>query len=124
MRARGNLAGVEFANPPYGMNWETVQTWQNIITESGYFFSKESMRYFGSRIAWDTLTKIDQDTYGFITSERHNQDPRRYSVRGWTEYKGVFDLSDFQQFATLAEAKRYLWTDGFRAHLEKQLAKA
>jgi hypothetical protein len=124
MRPRGNLAGVEFANPPYNGNYEVVQTWQNIITESGYFFSKDAMRFFGSRIAWDTLTKINADTYGFITSEKHNAEPRLYSVRGWTEESGVFDLSDFQEFATLAEAKRYLWTDGFRAHLEKQLAKA
>jgi hypothetical protein len=124
MRARGNLAGVEFAHPPYDTNLERVYTWQKIITESGYFFTKESMRFFGSRIAWDTLTKIDQDTYGFITSEKHNAEPRLYSVRGWTEESGVFDLSDFQEFATLAEARRYLLTDGFRAHLEKQLAKA
>jgi hypothetical protein len=124
MRPRGNLAGVEFANPPYTMHWETVQTWQNIITESGYFFTKDTMRYFQSRISWDTLTGINEETCGFITSERYDEQPRRYSVRGWTEASGVFDLSDFQQFATLAEARRYLFTDGFRAHLEKQLAKA
>lgn len=124
MRASRNLAGVEFSQPPYHLGVHRVETWRDIITGSGYFFAKSSMRFFQSRVNWDSLTQITADTFGFITSERYEQDPRRYTVRGWNDWLGVLDLSDFQQFATLKEARRYLRTDGFRAHLNRELTRA
>ena len=115
MRPAGNLAGVEFMHPPRYHN--QAELWRKIITESGYFFTKEAARYFGSRIAWDTLTGITQELYGFITSEQDDggawDGQRLYTVRGWTDKFGVLPLSEFGEFATLKEAKKYLQNDGF-----------
>ena len=112
MRAQGNLAGVEFINPPlYHHYWEE---WREIITESGYFFTKSAMRYFSSRVSWDTLTPTAEG-YGFVTSEQPpeyggSQEPRRYTVREWDRHNGVLSSSDFQEFDTLKEAKKFLET--------------
>lgn len=111
MRAQGNLAGVEFINPPiYHHYWEE---WREIITESGYFFTKSAMRYFSSRVSWDTLTPTAEG-YAFVTSEQHyyngKQEPRRYTVRWWSREKGVRSSGDFQEFETLKEAKKALET--------------
>ena len=73
----------------------------------GHFFDPVSMRFFNSR----TLN----DTYGekgniFITSERfeENEDfPRMYTVRFIDEDFKIQDLSKFQQFATIQQAKRF-----------------
>lgn len=128
MRPAGNLAGVEFIAPP--MYHYERQQWEEIISESGYFFSKGAMRFFGSRIAWDSLTRITQELFGFITSEQNETRPRLYTVKGWTKESGVIDLSDFQQFATMKQARHYLLRAGFHnrpdylAQVEKEGARA
>jgi len=111
MKPSGNLAGVEFIAPPIYHHHR--REWEEIISESGYFFSKGAMRFFNSRIAWDSLVKIDQDAYGFITSESSDNDQRRYTARKWTEANGVLPLSEFGQFDTMAQAKTYLMRGGF-----------
>lgn len=136
MRAAGNLAGVEFIAPP--MYHYAGQQWEEIISESGYFFTKSAMRFFSCRIAWDSLTRITQELYGFITSEQHNpppgpwdmaSGPRLYTVRGWAKESGVIELSEFQQFATLKQARHYLLNAGFHhspaylAQIEKEGAR-
>lgn len=118
MRAAGNLAGVEFIAPPKGMHYETAEAWKTIISESGYFFTKDAMRFFSCRVAWDTLTKITQEQYGFITSEQNAllyeaTHPRRYTVRTWTLEAGTESLSQYQEFATLKDAKKYLLNAGW-----------
>ena len=119
MRPAGNLAGVEFIHPPRYHN--QTELWKEIISESGYYFTKEAMRYFGSRVAWDTLTGITQELYGFVTSEQ-DQNPygqsawegqRRYTVHGWTKEYGVLPLSEFGEFETLKQARHYLANNGF-----------
>lgn len=121
MRAAGNLAGVEFIAPPRYHN--QAQLWAEIITESGYFFTKQAMAYFGSRVAWDSLICLNDDprVFGLITSEQDQpftlsngetvcawDGARRYTVRAWREDSGILTLSEFGEFATLAEAKRWL----------------
>lgn len=120
MRAAGNLAGVEFISPPRYHN--QYDQWAEIITESGYFFTKSSMRYFGSRIVWDSLTGLNQGVFAFITSEQDQpvtistgtvpaawDGARRYTVRAWNKDHGIIELSEFGEFATLKDAKDYLW---------------
>jgi hypothetical protein len=113
MRATGNLAGVEFIAPPLNLNYELQEIWKEIITESGYFFTKTTMQFFASRVIWDTLTKFDQETYGFITSERDTSGnawdgKRRYTVRYWSPVEGINDLTDFGGYDTLGGARYYL----------------
>jgi hypothetical protein len=85
MRAAGNLAGVEFIAPPiYDRN---AEQWREIITESGYFFTG----------AWL-----------FITSERYDSEPRRYTLHTWTKDGGIDTLGDFQEHATATAARRAL----------------
>lgn len=89
--------------------------WQAIINGSGYFFSRKAMRFFASRVAWASLTQTP-NKWLFITSEQH-QSPfgplawdgqRRYTLRAWDEFGGLREISDFGQYATMAEATRDL----------------
>ena len=91
--------------------------WQTIINGSGYFFSRKAMRFFASRVAWASLTQTP-NAWLFITSEQH-QSPfgplawdgqRRYSIKAWRDSFGVQDVSEFGEYATLAEATRALRT--------------
>ena len=116
MRALNNLAGVSFIHPPQYHCFS--DKWREVITESGYFFTKDAMSFFSSRITWDSLTQIESDTYGFITSEQRESEPRAYTVRLWTPELGVKTGSKFQEFATLGGAKKYLSNAGFSAELE------
>ena len=115
MRAQGDLQGVEFISPP--AYHPQGDQWREIITESGYFFTKSAMRFFGCRVAWDSLTKIDQETFGFITSEQDSggawDGQRRYSVRKWDKENGTNQLSEFGEFDTMAQARTYLMRGGF-----------
>jgi hypothetical protein len=117
MRAQNNLAGVSFIHPPQYHRFG--DKWREIITESGYFFTKDAMSFFSSRIVWDSLTGIESDTYGFITSEQSESEPRAYTVRLWTPETGVEKASEFQEFATLGRAKKYLSNAGFEHELRK-----
>jgi hypothetical protein len=106
MRAAGNLAGVEFIAPP--MYQRDAEQWREIITESGYFFTASAMRFFGSRILWDTLTEAAPGVWLFITSERFYQEPRAYTLKQWTKESGIDTVGDFQQYATAAAARKAL----------------
>jgi hypothetical protein len=111
MRAQNNLAGVSFIHPPQYHRFG--DKWREIITESGYFFTKDTMRFFSSRIVWDSLTQIESDTYAFITSEESDSGARAYTVRLWNPDTGVEKASEFQEFETLGSAKKYLSNAGF-----------
>lgn len=85
--------------------------WQMIVANSGYWFAKDTMRFFSSRIAWGSLTRKDSETFLFISSEESPYSARRYSLRQWTLTNGVDQVGGFQEFATLAEAKAALKTN-------------
>lgn len=57
--------------------------WEKIVKSSAYWFSKETMRFFSSRILWDTLTETaTAGTYLFVSSERNYDGSKRlYTVR-------------------------------------------
>jgi len=106
MRAAGNLAGVEFISPPrYQRDGDQ---WREIITESGYFFTASAMRFFCSRVLWDSLTDAGGGVWLFITSERRDTEPRRYTLHQWTKEDGTDNLGEFQAHATAAAARRAL----------------
>jgi hypothetical protein len=118
MRATGNLAGVTFLSPPrYHRDQEQ---WQQIITESGYFFTVDAMRWFSSRILWDTLAPIGND-YLFVSSEQdtYTSQPRAYSVRVWTMDGGVDTIGALGGHTTRAAALKAL-----REVLQAQQARA
>jgi hypothetical protein len=103
------MAGVSFIDAPlYNANRDQ---WREIITESGYFFTVSAMKWFGCRIAWDTLTEY-RGGFAFITSERDSGGAwdyaRRYTVRVWDRDNGTDKLSEFGEFATLTAAKKHL----------------
>jgi len=107
MRATGNLAGVTFLSPPrYHRDQEQ---WQKIITESGYFFTVDAMRWFSSRILWDTLAPIG-DAYLFVSSEEdtYATQPRAYTVRVWTMAAGVDEIGGFGEHGSRAAALKAL----------------
>jgi len=105
MRPAGNLAGVSFIDAPL---WHARRdTWREIISNSGYFFAADTMRFFECRVAWDSLTAVG-DAWLFITSERRPGDARRYTVRKWTQDNGTDTLGEFGEHATRAAAHREL----------------
>ena len=78
-----------------------------------HFFEPEALRFFRGRVH----SHVYAGRY-FITSEKHVNpyagidEPRRYTVRQFSIVPGVSfridDVSEFQEFATLAEAKSYV----------------
>ena len=114
MRPAGNLAGVEFIHPPRYHN--STEDWRLIISESGYFFTRDAIGFFSSAVSWDSLTAAG-DGYLFVTSERDTygtawSGEKRYTLRAWTMDNGVDTLGEFGEYETLAKA---------RAGLKKQL---
>ena len=118
MRAAGNLAGVSFLSPPPGHR-DQVQ-WQKIITESGYFFTADAMRWFSSRILWDTLRQVGE-AFLFVTSEQdtYSPQPRSYTVRVWTMDTGVDEMGRLGEHSNRAAALKAL-----REVLQDQQARA
>jgi hypothetical protein len=111
MRAAGNLAGVAFIDPPHYLQHDTREQWREVISESGYWFTKSAMRWHDSRVSWDTLTRVSF-FWVFISSERdtYTGTPRRYTLRGWDHDNGVETISELGEYATLAAAKKALNT--------------
>jgi hypothetical protein len=99
------------------MYHQHAEIWREIITESGYWFTKHGMRWHGCRVAWDTLTKLTADSYGFVSSEQDSagawNGERRYTVREWNARDGVSPLSEYGEFDTLKAARKWLTRGGF-----------
>ena len=76
-----------------------------------FFFSPDTMRWFNSKV-YDDLVQVDGQGVGFITSERDDyldrQPTRLFTVR-IMRFDGRIDkLSEFQQFKSLRQARKYL----------------
>jgi len=97
------LAGVSFIDAP--LHHRNREQWREIISNSGYFFTVDTMRFFDCRVAWDSLTPLG-DAWLFITSERSPGGPRRYTVRAWSLEASVVSAGQFQAHDTLAAARR------------------
>lgn len=69
-------------------------------TSGRYFFSPDTLRFFGSRIH----SRVYTGGY-FVTSELgFNGNDRRYSVRAVREDGSIDTVSEFRQYATSAQA--------------------
>lgn len=76
--------------------------WLNIVIKSNKWFSYESMKFFGSRILWSTLTPVGKD-WLFITSEdNYDRTERLYSIRKATNEDGVTDTLSWQESGSLS----------------------
>ena len=88
-----------------------------------HWFDTSSMRFFNSRVCESTWTKIldglEEQVYRFISSERFEDDPRRYTVHefrwrtkwsaGPTDGKvSVETVGEFQQYATARTALAHI----------------
>lgn len=124
MRPAGNLAGVSFIDAP--LYHPRRDEWREIISNSGYFFTVSTMKYFSCRVAWDSLTAYT-DEYAFITSEQDSagawDGQRRYTVRTWDAQNGV-QGKDFGEFDTLREAKRALANRALAGNVREFLAES
>lgn len=80
-----------------------------IEAHEGYWFEKDTFRFFSSRISWGSLTPVGDSTWLFISSEsNYDRTKRFYSLRTINASGDVDTKGDFQRYATLAEAKRGL----------------
>jgi hypothetical protein len=84
----------------------TTLTWHQIETAHPIFFAPSTMRWWGSRISWKSITP-HQDGFLFITSEdNYNRTQRLYSLR--FANLNTIDTLEFQKFQTLTQAKTAL----------------
>lgn len=91
--------------------FNSIEDIKRFAEESGsHFFSKDAMRFFRSRLVSETY---GDDGEVFITSEQFvapdgYSEPRRYTVRMIDVESGsVSDVSEWQEFETLAQAKSF-----------------
>ena len=69
-----------------------------------YFFSKDSMKFFNSRIG----STLYGDKF-FVTSEKYSTEPRKYTIRVFDETTGnIGTVSEFQEFRTMSAAVSYI----------------
>lgn len=76
-----------------------------------YFFSKDTLKFFNSKISEYIYANWKEDCYQFyfVTSEKgpDDIDIRRYTVREFDSQTGkVNTVGEFQQYKTSAAAKR------------------
>ena len=87
--------------------------------KGGHFFDKDTMRFFSSRISelmWQVgeVSKYQTNPIYFITSEQdkggvqHSGSVRAFTIRTIDADGDVTSVSEFQEYATLNEARREL----------------
>jgi hypothetical protein len=85
--------------------FHTIEMMKRANDKAGFhFFDRDAMRFFRSRIAPGV-------THGrvFITSEQFDYaSPRLYTVRALKDDGSTADLSGFQRFDTLRQARAYV----------------
>jgi hypothetical protein len=98
-------------------NVYTVYQLKAYNAAAGYhFFDPSTMRFFSSRVSAADLHHVT-DGIAFITSERDTftTDPRGYTLRLMKESGNIDDISEFQEYSTLSQARaamrRYLKED-------------
>lgn len=98
-----NLEGIE--------EFSSVPQMKVAVTNSGsHWFDKNTMRFFNSKIETGILNRRF-----FITSERQElSDPKKYTIRYFVRDEDAvpalecYTVGDFQQFDSVADAKKYL----------------
>ncbi len=85
--------------------WTISQLKAEVKAVGSFYFSPATMRFFKSRIA-PGLRHVENGIV-FITSEQFDYDsPRLYTVRLMDENARVTDIDEFQQYKTLAQARK------------------
>jgi hypothetical protein len=86
--------------------------WQKILKgeNNGYWFTRETMRFFGSRILWATVTPLTDGRFAFLTREHSGffDETPRYSVREWSLENGVDTLGDYNAYPSRVQAMKEL----------------
>ena len=83
-------------------------TWLTIRVNAGYWFSPDTLRFFGSRIYWHTLTATN-DGYFFISSEDNfDRTEKRYTVRYVNADYDIDTVGEFNGYASYQHAKTAL----------------
>jgi len=81
-------------------------------THRGRFFDASSMKFFNSKIS-DSMYK---DRF-FISSEKYNNEPRKYTVRLICPSDSIETIGEFQQFKTKKQAHNFI-----EKYLTKEIA--
>lgn len=77
------------------------------VAKGFHFFSPDTMRFFHSRTAQSAIV-VNHIAY-FVTSEQHDNEPRRYTIRKANLETGdVSTVGEFQQYATHKQAQNIL----------------
>lgn len=87
------------------MNFSGINEIKSFAASQGsYFFSRQSMRFFNSRIG----AKVYRGCY-FITSEQFDhKSPRLFSARFIRPNGSIETIGEFQQFKTAREAAKFI----------------
>ncbi len=76
-----------------------------------YWFEPDTLRFFSSRISQEVFSAGKDRGQYFVSSERYNyKSPRLYTVRRFEPATGEIGTApghSFQEYATLATAKRH-----------------
>lgn len=97
------------------MNILTIEDIKRLNSElGGHFFDRDAMRFFNSRVLSRVMVlPYDNGELYFVTSERFEDVPRKYTLRsicireGDERYGKIGEVSEFQQFSSASEAYRY-----------------
>lgn len=73
----------------------------------GYFFSKEAMRFFKSRLAEYGYKNPNTGITYFVTSEKNGDMPRGYTVRALLPDGSIDSVSAFQEYSNSTTANRH-----------------
>ena len=78
--------------------------WQGIIAKNENWFSKSNIRFWSSKIYWDTLTER-KDGWRFVSSEKNFDGTKiLFTLRVATE-NGIETIGQFQGYETLEDAR-------------------
>lgn len=103
---RWNYAPHGHADPDGATTPRTIDELIEYARACGsHFFDPDTLRFFGSHIL-DGVTVHNSRAY-FVTSERDNygNQPRRYSARYMVAGAHFFEVGQFQEYATAAQAR-------------------
>ena len=91
---------------------------KNNKQNSRYFFDKQTMKFFNSKIE----SKLYADNT-FITSEQQDyQTPRTYTIRiALDNGKEIENIGEFQKFESLISAREYRKTEQYKNTINNRL---
>jgi hypothetical protein len=82
----------------------------------GFFFSRDTMRFFQSKLSRKVIAV--KTGWLFITSERHREERRGYTIRHCDQAGDVYSISEFQEFSTEKQAIKAAYLEADRIESE------